>query len=177
MNQMKSYKEFMSGVHSHAWTTLSTHACGIAGNRQRVARCQARTPRPVCVVHQITALQNHYGLPIIQRRGAIHRTHRACNHLVALAKKVLGEIQAAERDIARISQQASGSLRIVLECHTCFDWLMPLMDEFRQHWPNVELDMVSGFHSDPVKLLEEGGADMIIGLDMNLTTSVDSFDK
>jgi len=94
--------------------------------------------------------------------GAIHRTHRACNHLVALAKKVLGEIQAAERDIARISQQASGSLRIVLECHTCFDWLMPLMDEFRQHWPDVELDLVSGFHSDPVKLLEEGGADMII---------------
>ena len=62
-----------------------------------------------------------------------------------------------------MSQQASGSLRIVLECHTCFDWLMPLMDEFRQHWPEVELDLVSGFHSDPVKLLEEGGADVVIG--------------
>ena len=40
---------------------------------------------------------------------------------------------------------------------------MPLMDAFRQHWPDVELDLVSGIHSDPVKLLEEGDADVVIG--------------
>lgn len=113
--------------------------------------------------HQIKALQSHYGLPVIKRRGQSIELTDAGKHLVALAEKVLEEIQATERDLAKISQQPSGSLRIVLECHTCFDWLMPLMDEFRQHWPDVELDLVSGFHSDPVKLLEEGGADVVIG--------------
>ncbi|ARO88999.1 LysR family transcriptional regulator [Nitrosospira lacus] len=113
--------------------------------------------------HQIKALQSHYGLPVIQRRGQSIELTDAGKHLVALAGKVLAEIQGTERDLAKISQQASGSLRIVLECHTCFDWLMPLMDEFRQHWPEVELDLVSGFHADPVKLLEEGGADVVIG--------------
>lgn len=113
--------------------------------------------------HQIKALQSHYGLPVIQRRGQSIELTEAGKHLVALAGKVLAEIQGTERDLAKISQQASGSLRIVLECHTCFDWLMPLMDEFRQHWPEVELDLVSGFHADPVKLLEEGGADVVIG--------------
>ena len=44
---------------------------------------------------------------------------------------------------------------------------MPLMDAFRQHWPEVELDLVSGFHSDPVKLLEEGGADVVIGSEIS----------
>ena len=113
--------------------------------------------------HQIKALQSHYGLPVIQRRRQSIELTDAGKHLVALAGKVLEEIQETERDLAKISQQASGSLRIVLECHTCFDWLMPLMDEFRLHWPDVELDLVSGFHSDPVKLLEEGGADVVIG--------------
>ncbi len=76
---------------------------------------------------------------------------------------MLEEIQTAERDLARISQQSSGSLRIALECHTCFDWLMPIMDVFRQYWPEVELDIVSGFHSDPIKLLEDGSTDVVIG--------------
>lgn len=32
----------------------------------------------------------------------------------------------------------------MLECHTCFDWLMPVMDEFRRRWPEVEIDLVVG---------------------------------
>ena len=113
--------------------------------------------------HQIKALQTHYGLSIVQRRGQAVELTDAGKHLVSLAGKVLEDIQATERSLATMSQQATGSLRIALECHTCFDWLMPLMDAFRQHWPEVELDLVSGFHSDPVKLLEEGGADVVIG--------------
>jgi LysR family transcriptional regulator, regulator for metE and metH len=113
--------------------------------------------------HQIKALQAHYGLSIVQRRGQTVELTDAGKHLVSLAGKVLEDIQATERSLATMSQQATGSLRIALECHTCFDWLMPLMDAFRQHWPEVELDLVSGFHSDPVKLLEEGGADVVIG--------------
>jgi LysR family transcriptional regulator, regulator for metE and metH len=113
--------------------------------------------------HQIKALQTHYGLSIVQRRGQTVELTDAGKHLVSLAGKVLEDIQETERSLATMSQQATGSLRIALECHTCFDWLMPLMDAFRQHWPEVELDLVSGFHSDPVKLLEEGGADVVIG--------------
>jgi LysR family transcriptional regulator for metE and metH len=113
--------------------------------------------------HQIKTLQEHYGLSIVQRRGQTVELTDAGKHLVVLAEKVLEEIQAAERGLAQLSQQTSGSLRIALECHTCFDWLMPLMDAFRQNWPEVELDLVSGFHSDPVKLLEDGAADVVIG--------------
>jgi len=113
--------------------------------------------------HQLKTLQEHYGLSIVQRRGQSVELTDAGKHLVVLAEKVLEEIQATERGLAQLSEQSSGSLRIALECHTCFDWLMPLMDAFRQHWPDVELDLVSGFHSDPVKLLEEGDADVVIG--------------
>ena len=36
------------------------------------------------------------------------------------------------------------------------------MDAFREHWPQVELDLVSGFHADPVGLLGENRADLVI---------------
>ncbi len=51
----------------------------------------------------------------------------------------------------------------MLECHACFDWLMPVMDEFRRRWPEVEIDLVAGFHADPLALLDEGRADLVVG--------------
>jgi LysR family transcriptional regulator for metE and metH len=62
-----------------------------------------------------------------------------------------------------LTQGDTGQLRVVLECHTCFDWLMPVMDEFRKRWPEVEIDLVSGFHSEPAELLRSGEADLVIG--------------
>lgn len=37
------------------------------------------------------------------------------------------------------------------------------MDEFRRRWPEVEVDLVAGFHADPLALLDNGRADMVIG--------------
>lgn len=113
--------------------------------------------------HQLKALQEHYQLPLIQRSGHAVQLTEAGKRLAKLAEKILGEVQSAERDLAKIARQTAGSLRIVLECHTCFDWLMPIMDDFRRHWPEVELDLVSGFHSDPVALLRQNIADVVIG--------------
>jgi len=36
------------------------------------------------------------------------------------------------------------------------------MDVFREHWPEVEMDLVSGFHPDPVGLLDENRSDLVI---------------
>ena len=80
--------------------------------------------------------------------------------LLALADAVLPQVEDAERDVARLLTGQGGQLRIAVECHTCFDWLMPAMDAFRHRWPEVELDIVSGFHADPVGLLHQDRADV-----------------
>lgn len=71
-------------------------------------------------------------------------------------------ISQSERDLARIAEGKLGQLRIAVECHSCFDWLMPSMDAFREGWPEVEMDLVSGFQPDPVGLLKENLADLVI---------------
>jgi LysR family transcriptional regulator for metE and metH len=40
---------------------------------------------------------------------------------------------------------------------------MPIMDVFRKDWPEVELDLVSGFHPNPIALLADGKTDLVIG--------------
>ncbi|TJZ68625.1 LysR family transcriptional regulator [Chitiniphilus eburneus] len=112
--------------------------------------------------HQIRLLEDHYGLPLFARKQAPLKFTPAGEKLVALAAETLPRVAAAERDIAKLREGEAGQLRIAVECHTCFDWLMPAMDSFRERWPEVELDIVSGFHADPVGLIFEDRADLAI---------------
>lgn len=112
--------------------------------------------------HQIKLLEDRYGTPLFERKSLPPQFTPAGQRLLQLADAVLPQVEGAERDVARLVMGGGGQLRIVVECHTCFDWLMPAMDAFRQRWPEVEMDIVSGFHPDPVALLLQDRADVAI---------------
>ena len=113
--------------------------------------------------HQLKALEAHYGVAMVKRHGQSVKLTEPGQRLVTLARTVMGEVRTAERDLTKLVRKPAGTLRIVLECHTCFDWLMPIMDAFRKHWPEVELDLVSGFHPNPLALLADNKTDLVIG--------------
>jgi LysR family transcriptional regulator for metE and metH len=113
--------------------------------------------------HQLKGLESHYGAAVVKRHGQSVKLTEAGHRLVALARSVMGEVQTAERDLAKLARTPARTLRIALECHTCFDWLMPIMDVFRKDWPEVELDLVSGFHPNPIAMLADGKTDLVIG--------------
>lgn len=113
--------------------------------------------------HQIRTLESHYALTLFERTSRGLRFTPAGERLLALARLLLPQVAEADRDLLRRRGETRGELRIALECHTCFDWLMPVMDEFRRRWPEVEVDLVAGFHSNPLALLGEGRADVVIG--------------
>ncbi len=113
--------------------------------------------------HQIRALESHYDLTLFERTSSGLRFTPSGERLLALARTLMPQVDDAQRDLLRLRGDTRGELRIALECHTCFDWLMPVMDEFRRRWPEVEVDLVAGFHSDPLALLSEGRADVVIG--------------
>ena len=113
--------------------------------------------------HQIRGLETYYEIVLFTRSARGLRFTPAGQRLLDLANELLPLIEKSERDLNRLKSDQSGELRIVLECHTCFDWLTPVMDVFRRAWPEVEIDLVAGFHSDPWHLLHEGKADVVIG--------------
>lgn len=112
--------------------------------------------------HQMKALEDYLGVELFQRKSNPLRLSPAGERVLTTAYDVEKLVMQCERDVARISDGKAGQLRIAVECHSCFDWLMPSMDAFREGWPEVEMDLVSGFQPDPVGLLADDAADLVI---------------
>jgi LysR family transcriptional regulator for metE and metH len=142
-----------------------------AGNLLRAATLLNVTQSALS--HQLKQLEDHHGTPLFERKSVPVRFTPAGERLLKLADLVLPQVAASERDIVRLVQGVAGQLRIAVECHTCFDWLMPAMDVFRSRWPEVELDIVSGFQADPVGLLYGHRADVAIVSEVDPDESVD----
>ena len=123
--------------------------------------------------HQLKLLEEHYAAQLFERKSVPPQFSTTGLRLLALADATLPLVEEAERDIARLALGRAGQLRIVVECHTCFDWLMPALDAFRQRWPEVELDIVSGFHPDPIALVMQDRAEVAIVSEEDPDESVD----
>lgn len=135
------------------------------GNLSRAAQLLNLTQSALS--HQLKGLEEQYGAALFERKSNPVVFTAPGQRLLRLADAILPLLAEAERDIARLVEGAAGSLRIAVECHTCFDWLMPAMDAFRERWPEVELDIVSGFHADPVGLLHQDRAELAIVSDFD----------
>ena len=113
--------------------------------------------------HQIAALEESLDLLLFVREQRPLRLTPAGEQLLALARRVLPEVEETRRRLARMKTAAAPrELRIAVECHTCYDWLMPAMDAYRERHPEVEQDLVPGFHAEPLALLAERRADLVI---------------
>lgn len=141
-----------------------------AGNLLRAASLLNVTQSALS--HQLKQLEDHHGTQLFERKSIPVRFTPAGERLLKLADTVLPQVAETERDLVRLAQGVAGQLRIAVECHTCFDWLMPAMDVFRGRWPEVELDIVSGFQADPVGLLYEHKADVAIVAEIDTGKSV-----
>ena len=136
-----------------------------AGNLSRAAQLLNLTQSALS--YQLKALEDHFGAALFERKSSPVSFGAAGQRLLRLADTVLPLVDEAERDVSRLVSGAAGTLRIAVECHTCFDWLMPAMDAFRVRWPEVELDIVSGFQADAVGLLHQDRAELAIVSEMD----------
>lgn len=131
-----------------------------AGNLSRAAQLLNLTQSALS--HQLKGLEERCGGSLFERKSNPVSFGAAGQRLLRLAETLLPLVDEAERDVRRLASGAAGKLRIAVECHTCFDWLMPSMDAFRARWPEVDLDIVSGFQADPVGLLLQDRAELAI---------------
>lgn len=136
-----------------------------AGNLSRAAQLLNLTQSALS--HQLRGLEEHYGAELFARKSHPLVFGAVGQRLLRLAEAVLPQVDEADRDVRRLAAGSAGQLRIAVECHTCFDWLMPAMDAFRGRWPEVELDIVSGFQADPVGLLHQDRAELAIVSDVD----------
>jgi LysR family transcriptional regulator for metE and metH len=100
--------------------------------------------------------------PLFVRKSRPLRFTSAGLRLLQLGDDLLPRVALAQRDLARLASGQAGRLNIAIECHSCYQWLMPTLDQYRDNWPEVELDLRSGFHFAPLPALVRGDLDLVV---------------
>lgn len=115
--------------------------------------------------HQIKDLETRLGCALFIRKTRPVRFTTAGQRLLRLADEVLPLVHGAEQDLVRLAGGEAGRIFMAIECHSCFEWLLPAIDRYRESWSDVELDIASGFHFAPLPALTRGDLDLVITAD------------
>lgn len=130
------------------------------GNMSNAAR-QLYVSQPA-LSQQIKNLETHLGTELFQRNTNPVTFLPAGKRLLESAYEITKIVTNSKRDISLMIAGTVGNLRIAVECHSSFAWLMPTMAAFQRDWPDIQMDLVSGFQPDPVSLLTKNEADLVI---------------
>ncbi|HET8700593.1 MAG TPA: LysR family transcriptional regulator [Nitrococcus sp.] len=115
--------------------------------------------------HQIKALEQHFDTALFFHNSRPLRLSPAGVLLADLAERLLPEVTAVEQRLAGMAHGRQGRLHIAIECHSCFQWLLPTMDRYREDWPGVEMDLSLGFSFHPLPALVRGEIDLVVTSD------------
>ena len=77
--------------------------------------------------HSIRKLEQQLGTEVWQREGRSLRLTQAGQYLLAVANRVLPQLALAEERLGQFAQGERGSLRIGMECHPCYQWLLKVV--------------------------------------------------
>ena len=115
--------------------------------------------------HQVKGLEDQAGVELFVRRSKPLKLSSAGQRLLKLAEKVLPELEAMEDDFRNLRSGKSGRLHIAIECHACFEWLFPVLEEFRKAWPEVDVDIRPGLAFDALPALGREEVDLVVSSD------------
>ena len=115
--------------------------------------------------HQVKGLEDQVGVELFVRRSKPLKLSAAGHKLLKLAEKILPEVEAAEEEFRSLRSGRSGRLHIAIECHACFEWLFPVLEEFRKAWPDVDVDIRPGLAFDAIPALQREEVDLVVSSD------------
>ncbi len=127
---------------------------------------------PSALSHQIRVIEDYFEAPLFLRQHKPLRLTRAGEQLVALAEQVLPAVERTEKALRGLALGESGRLHITIECHACFEWLLPTLERYRRDWPTVEVDIRLGMSFAPLPALTRGEIDLVISSDAVTTVGV-----
>ncbi|EZQ01368.1 LysR family transcriptional regulator [Acinetobacter sp. Ver3] len=130
---------------------------------------------PSAVSHQLRELDQWMGVEVVNRKTRPITFSNVGLRLLQLADEILPQVQIAQSDITRIIHGQTGRITFSSECHSCFDWLMPILNQYRNQYPDVDLDFASGFEANPHELLQNGEFDLLITADPIALKGVEYF--
>jgi LysR family transcriptional regulator, regulator for metE and metH len=119
--------------------------------------------------HAVKKLEQQLGTPVWTREGRTMRLTQAGHYLLQLAGRMLPQFEQAEARIRQYAQGERGTLRIGMECHPCYRWLLRVVAPYLTRWPDVDVDVKQRF--------QFGGIGALFGYDIDMLVTPDPLKK
>lgn len=119
--------------------------------------------------HSMKKLEQQLGTEIWRREGRKLQLTQAGQYLLAVANRVLPQLDLAEERLGQFAQGERGTLRIGMECHPCYQWLLKIVSPYLSAWPDVDVDVKQKF--------QFGGLGALFGYEIDLLVTPDPLFK
>ena len=119
--------------------------------------------------HSMKKLEQQLGTDVWLREGRSLRLTQAGQYLLAVANRVLPQLEQAESTLRQFAQGERGTLRIGMECHPCYQWLLKIVSPYLSTWPDVDVDVKQKF--------QFGGIGALFGYEIDLLVTPDPLHK
>lgn len=112
--------------------------------------------------HAMKKLEQQLGTDIWLREGRSLRLTQAGQYVLAVANRVLPQLSLAEERLRQFAQGERGTLRIGMECHPCYQWLLKIVSPYLARWPDVDVDVKQKFQFGGIGALFDYEIDMLV---------------
>lgn len=115
--------------------------------------------------HSIKKLESFLKADIFIKDGRNLVLTQTGQHILAFANRILPQFNNLELMISYIAKGQKGVLRIGMECHPCYQWLLKIVAPYLNIWKDVDLDVIQKF--------QFGGVGALLNYDIDLLVTPD----
>lgn len=123
--------------------------------------------------HSIKKLEGQIATPIWTKDGRTLRLTAAGEHIQTLASRVLPQFLHTQLLLKQIAKGEMGSLRIGMECHPCYQWLLRVIQPYLEQWPDIDIDVKQEFQFGALGALLNYEIDVLITPDPLFKPKID----
>ncbi|MEU9250324.1 LysR family transcriptional regulator [Streptomyces sp. NPDC048270] len=102
---------------------------------------------------RLTRLEARLGMRLFDRKGRRLVPNAAGRRMLVTARRILGELESASRDLRDIRDGRDRRVRFTAQCSTTLPWLPPVLRAFREREPDTEVRIETVADDAPIPAL------------------------
>ena len=117
------------------------------------------------LTHAIKKLEQRTTVKLWDKEGRAIRLTQAGSYLLSVANRLVPQLEYADQVIERFARGEKGVIRIGMECHPCYQWLLKVVTPYIERYPEVDIDVKQQF--------QFGGMEALINYDIDVLVTPD----
>lgn len=112
--------------------------------------------------HSIKKLESVIGTPLWRKEGRRLHLSQAGEYVLREAKRILPQLERVDEVLVQYATGEKGVLRIGMECHPCYQWLLTVVNRFLATHPDVDVDIKQRFQFGGMAALFSNEIDLLV---------------